>query len=90
MLDARNAALVLSLRGYTSAGSTGLLFLERFAHAMRMSGNRLLLADISDEIRQELERTGVLAKVGAENVFATQADPNASVAAACAAAAQAR
>jgi SulP family sulfate permease len=90
MLDARNAALVLSLRGYTSAGSTGLLFLERFAHAMRMSGNRLLLADISDEIRQELERTGVLAKLGAENVFATQADPNASVAAACAAAAQAR
>ena len=86
MLDARNTTLVLSFRGYLSVGSTGLLFLERFAHAMHMSGNRLLLADVSDEIRQELVRTGVMAKLGAESVFAAQADPNASMAEAYAAA----
>jgi sulfate permease, SulP family len=90
MLDTRDAVLVLSFRGYTSVGSTGLLFLERFAHAMRMSGNRLLLADVSDEIRRELERTGVMAKLGADSVFAAQEDPNASITAAHAAAVQSR
>ena len=79
MLAAHAAALVLSFRGYTTLGSTGLAFLERFVHGMRAAGNRFVLADVSAEIRAELERTGVLAQLGAENVIAAQPQPDVSL-----------
>ena len=79
-LRVERAALVLSLRGYTSVGSTGILFLERFAQQMAQVGNRLVLADVSDEIRQEFERTAILGKLGDHNVIAAFADPQESIA----------
>jgi SulP family sulfate permease len=79
MLATRNAALVLSVRGYTTLGSTGLAFLERFARAMHGNGNRFVLADVAAEIRAELERTGVLDVLGAANVVAAQPLPDASL-----------
>lgn len=79
LLAARDAALVLSVRGYTTLGSTGLACLERFSRAMHGNGNRFVLADISAEIRAALERTGVLAVLDPVNVIAAQSAPDASL-----------
>lgn len=80
LLQANSAALILSLRGYASVGSTGLIFLEQFARRMAAAGNRFFLADVSEEIQRELERTGVVKSIGASNVFTSQPDPNESIA----------
>jgi SulP family sulfate permease len=71
-LRVRNAALILSMRGYMSVGSNGLIFLDRFTRQMSTRGNLFLLADISDEIQKEFGRTGVLRVLGAGNVFASR------------------
>jgi SulP family sulfate permease len=79
-LQARNAALVLSFAGYTSVGSNGLIFLERFAQQMVRAGNCFMLADVSNEIKREFERTGVMSGLKAENVFAARSNPGESIA----------
>lgn len=69
-LAVHNLVLVVSLRQYSSLGSTGIAYFERLAHTLRAQGSVLMLADVADNVRQELAATGVLAELGANNVFA--------------------
>ena len=77
--NARGIGLVLSFRGYTSLGSKGLLFLRRFATQMADAGNVFVLADISEEIQKELDRTGLRGAFGEECVVAAALDANESL-----------
>lgn len=68
-LEAHNLALVISLRKYTSIGSTGIAFFERFARALHTRGNTMLLADVTQSIGHELATTKVDAVIGVHNIF---------------------
>jgi SulP family sulfate permease len=68
--DTRNAALVLSLRGHGEMGSTFLNVLKRYAGSLQARGNTLMLIGVEDTLLEQLERTGLLRLLGADNVFA--------------------
>lgn len=68
--NTQNAVLIMNLRGRDYLGSTYLEWLESYAEELRASGNELMLADVGDQVRQELVDTGVIEAIGAENVFA--------------------
>jgi sulfate permease, SulP family len=65
----RNAVLILSLRGHGQMGSTFLNVLRRYVDALRVGGNTLLLIGVEPRLQEQLERTGLLAEIGADNVF---------------------
>jgi len=66
---ARNAVVILSLRGHTELGSTFIGVLERYAQALRAQGNTLILVSISPAVYEQLAETEFLEVVGAEHVF---------------------
>jgi SulP family sulfate permease len=70
--DARQAAVILILRGYDEFGSTMIGVLDRYARAIQANGGRLMLAGISEGVFQQIERTGLLRLLGRENVFKEQ------------------
>jgi len=67
--QSRNAAVILSLRGHRDLGSTFIAVLERYAQALQANGNTLLLTGVSAEVLEQLDETGCLTILGAENVF---------------------
>jgi SulP family sulfate permease len=66
---ARNAVLILSLRGHGEMGSTFLNVLRRYVNALHAGGNTLLLIGVEARLQEQLERTRLLADIGAANVF---------------------
>jgi SulP family sulfate permease len=66
---ARNAVVILSLRGHTELGSTFIGVLERYARALQAQGNTLILVSISPAVYEQLAETEFLDVLGAENVF---------------------
>ena len=67
--DAKHAAVVLILRGRQQLGSTAVGVFERYAKALGKNGGRLFLAEVSDSVRKQLERTGSIQTFGAENIL---------------------
>lgn len=65
----KNAVVILSLRGHLELGSTFIGVLERYAQALRVNGNTLLLSSISQKVFEQLEETQALNLLGKENVF---------------------
>jgi SulP family sulfate permease len=61
--------VVLRVRGLDNIGSTYITVLDRYQQALRAQGGELLLADVSAGVLEQLERTGLLARLGEENVF---------------------
>lgn len=66
--DAR-AVVILRLRESDYLGSTGIAFLRRYNHALRRNGGQLILTGLSRAVRTELERTGIDAEFGQDNLF---------------------
>jgi SulP family sulfate permease len=66
---ARNAVVILSLRGHTELGSTFIGVLERYAQALHAQGNTLILVSISPAVYEQLAETEFLDVLGTENVF---------------------
>jgi len=66
---ARNAVVILSLRGHMELGSTFIGVLERYALALRAQDNTLILVSISPAVYEQLAETEFLDVLGAENVF---------------------
>jgi SulP family sulfate permease len=62
----------LRLRGRTDVGSTFLGVVERYRGEIEQAGGILLLAGVGPELRDQLERTGVLAAIGDERVCEEQ------------------
>ena len=67
--SADQTALILRMREGRSLGSTGINMLHEYADALRARGGRLILSGVAPETYAQLERTGALARLGAENVF---------------------
>jgi len=76
---ARRPVLILRLRGRTDVGSTFLALLERYRTRMAAAEGRLMLAGVGPDLLSQLERTGTLAALGAENVFAARPELAASI-----------
>ncbi len=67
--NARQAVVILLLRGYEDVGSTVNEVLHRYTQALLASGGKLILAGVSPTLRAQLQRTGMLSLIGKENIF---------------------
>ena len=65
----RHAAVVLALRGKQDIGSTFWEVVGRYADALWQQGSKLILAGVDLEVEAQIARTGLLHKIGPENVF---------------------
>ena len=70
--DARQAVVIFLLRGYDEFGSTMIGVLDRYTRTIQGNGGKLMLAGVSEGVYSQLERTGLLALIGRENVFPEQ------------------
>ena len=66
--DAREAVVILLLRGYENFGSTMITVLDRYNQTLQANGGKLMLAGLSPGVLLQLERTGLLDRIGRENV----------------------
>ena len=66
---AERAAVILGLRDRDEVGSTFLGVVRRYAERLRARDSQLSLAGVSDDVLDQLERTGVIDSIGRENVF---------------------
>jgi sulfate permease, SulP family len=65
----RGAVVVLRLRGKEDLGSTFIQVMVRYRAALSADGCHLLLAGVGESVMHQLDRTGALEGLGAENVF---------------------
>ena len=63
------AIVALSLRGKGEIGSTLIAVLRRYAQELKEQEGRLMLVGVDETMYNQLAKTGVLAFIGAENVF---------------------
>lgn len=64
--------VILRLRDTESLGSTGINVILRYDQALRDQGGKLILAGVGKKLRDELERTGALMRLGPDAVFDAQ------------------
>jgi SulP family sulfate permease len=67
--EAKHAAVIVILRGRLNLGSTAIGVFERYAKAIQQNGGRLYLAEVDDSVRKQLEKTGTLQVIGADNIL---------------------
>lgn len=65
----RHAVVIIGLRGETDVGSTFLEVLGRFARSLNEQESKLMLTGLDPNVRNQIERTGVIRVIGRENVF---------------------
>lgn len=71
--EADRPVVALVVRSREEVGSTFIGMVDRYASRLQQRGGRLMLAGVSKRVQRQLERTGLLRKLGPENVFpATQ------------------
>jgi SulP family sulfate permease len=63
------AVVILNLRGKGELGSTFMTVLQRYAAALHGCDSKLILAGVDEAMRGQLAKTGLLALIGAENVY---------------------
>ena len=66
---AAHAVVVLRVRGRGQIGTTFLDVVSRYAERVHANGGRLLLSGIEPEIKERMNRTGHLARIGEENIY---------------------
>jgi SulP family sulfate permease len=67
--ESYNTVVILSLRGYEDLGSTFLTVLERYAADLQEHHSKLMLAGMSPNAMDQLQKTGLIRKIGRQNVF---------------------
>ena len=67
--ESRNSAVILSMRGYDDLGSTFLTVLERYTTDLGKQNCKLILSGVSPHVLTQLEQTGLIRKLGRENVY---------------------
>jgi sulfate permease, SulP family len=67
--DAAGCAVVLVLRGHDDLGSTFLQVIGRYRDKLRAAGGHLLLAGVEGRALTQLRDTGMLERLGPDNVF---------------------
>lgn len=71
--DTQQAVVIIILRGQPEVGSTFIGVLRRYAATVQANGGRLMLTGVGQRVRYQLEKTGTLDLIGAENLFMEQA-----------------
>lgn len=66
---ARRAVVAISLRGQGEIGSTLITVLQRYAAQLHTRDCKLMLVGADETMYTQLAKTGVLDRIGAENVF---------------------
>ena len=67
--EATGAAVAIGLRGKAEIGSTFVGVLQRYAEALQARDSKLMLVGVEPGVRDQLEKTGLLALIGEENIF---------------------
>ncbi len=70
--EARGAVAILIVRERPEIGSTLIGVLRRYSEALRSRDGKLMLAGVSPELYDQLERTGMVGVLGEENLFRGQ------------------
>jgi sulfate permease, SulP family len=63
------AVVALGLRGRAEIGSTFITVLQRYAEALQARDSKLMLVGVDQRVLDQLARTGLLQRLGEENVF---------------------
>ena len=63
------AVVALGLRGRDEIGSTFITVLQRYAEALQARDSKLMLVGVDQRVLDQLTRTGLLQRIGEENVF---------------------
>jgi len=71
-VGAKDAVMVLRLRGRADVGSTFLTLIGRYAGQLKSGGGYLALVGIGPALLDQLVRTGVVDSVGREHVYVAQ------------------
>jgi sulfate permease, SulP family len=66
---ANRSVVVLGLKGYIEVGSTFLDVLANYSGDLRSHNSRLILAEVSRSIMEQLERTGKIKSIGRRGIF---------------------
>lgn len=69
MEKAKNAVIIVILRGRNEVGSTLVRVLDRMASKLEVNGGKLMLAGVSEPVYNQLMKTGLLARLGEKNVY---------------------
>lgn len=67
--DSERTVVVLVLRGRQEVGSTFIHVLDRYVRRLQAQGGKLMLVGVSERVRAQLERTGLLELIGADAVY---------------------
>jgi SulP family sulfate permease len=67
--ESKEAVVIFAFRGYDKFGSTMINVLERYNQVLQANGGKLMLAGVSPGVMVQLERTGLVDRIGRENVF---------------------
>lgn len=67
--EAEHSAVIVILRGRLTLGSTAIAVFERYAKAIQENDGRLILAEVSESVQAQLEKTRALEQIGEENVL---------------------
>ncbi|MFC2053828.1 SulP family inorganic anion transporter [Chloroflexota bacterium] len=68
-LTAKQAVVILRLRGRVKIGSTFIEVLERYSTALGKNGGKLMLSGVDEKIYDQLEKTEMVELLGEENIF---------------------
>ena len=63
------AVVALGLRGRDEIGSTFITVLQRYVEALEARDSKLMLVGVDPRVLDQLARTGLLQRIGEENVF---------------------
>ncbi len=67
--ESEHTTVILRLRDVQYVGSTAIRFLQRYHRQLCEHGGRLILAGVSSPVKEQLERAGLFAYLGKENIF---------------------
>jgi SulP family sulfate permease len=65
----KDAVIIMNLRGRSELGSTFMQVVQRYADDLIEHGSRLMLAEVSPPVRDQLSRAGIVGSVSARNIF---------------------
>lgn len=75
----KGAVIILNLHDKIHLGTNVMVWLKEFNKNLQDSGNLLMLAEVEESLKRQLERTGVMQEIGEENIFMATSIVNKSV-----------
>jgi SulP family sulfate permease len=66
---ARGAVVILRLRGREQISSTFIEVIERYAQQLQANGNKLVLSDVHEEVKNQIDRTETTETIPEEDIF---------------------